>query len=130
MVIGGAGALRIEAEGQCVRGGDVDGADSDAPVPEEQVPEDAVRGGTASDDAPSEEVSPEEVPLEGRAPAAPAPADTSAEITPRTPPAPTPCTGWTPPTAGARVATRSTGVPSSACWRRPSSAGPRGGPRQ
>src|SRR3546814_3490558 len=68
-VIGDAVALRIEAEAQRVRDGDVDGADSDAPVPEEQVPEeqvpeDAVPGGTASDDAPSEEVPPEEVPLE------------------------------------------------------------------
>src|SRR3546814_14469837 len=58
-VIGDAVALRIEAEAQRVRGGDVDGADSDAPVPGEQVPEDAVPGGTASDDAPSAERSEE-----------------------------------------------------------------------
>src|SRR3546814_413696 len=99
-VIGDAVALRIEAEAQRVRDGDVDGADSDAPVPEEQVPEeqvpeDAVPGGTASDDAPSEEVPPEEVPLEEvpleePAPAAPTPDETIPETTPATTQDPTP----------------------------------------
>src|SRR3546814_20571469 len=80
-------ALRIEAEAQRVRGGDVEGADSDAPVPGEQVPEDAVPGGAAADVAPSEGVSPEAVPhergpLEGPAPARPTAHDTTHQLTP------------------------------------------------
>src|SRR3546814_1314413 len=43
-VLGDAVALRIEAEAQRARGGDVAGADSDAPAPGEQVPEAAGPG--------------------------------------------------------------------------------------
>src|SRR3546814_19112298 len=105
-LIGDAVALRIEAEAQRVRGGDVDGADSDAPVPGAQVPEDAVPGSTSSDDAPSEEVSPEkvpleEVPLEEPSHAALTPDDTIHKPTPATNNDPRPLPSTPPPTTGA-----------------------------